>query len=90
VKILFDIIGTIGGIGVIVAALTGFLSKLWADVFMNKKIAEYDRLIEFYKNSLALETEKYKYQNEQIVYKNICHCFSGRKGNNYAQNNFFS
>ncbi|SEW31910.1 hypothetical protein [[Clostridium] fimetarium] len=70
-KILFDIIGTVGGIGVIIAALAGFFSKFWADAFMNKKIAEYDKQIELYKNSLALETEKYKSLNEQIIYKNM-------------------
>ena len=70
IKIIFEIVGTIGGVGTIITALSGFLSKLWADTFMRKKIIEYDKQLEFYKNSLELEREKYIALNEQIIHKN--------------------
>ena len=68
--IFWELIGTIGGVGVIIVSIAGFTSKFWADLFMKKKVAEYDKQIELYKNSLELEREKFKALNEQIIYKN--------------------
>lgn len=60
----------IGGISVLISAFTAFLSRLWADMFLHKKLHEYDRQIEHYKNTLELEREKYKALNEQTIHKN--------------------
>lgn len=61
---------SIGGIGGILIALSSFIAKLWADLFMRKKTAEYDKQIESYKNELELTRDRYKALNEQILYKN--------------------
>lgn len=68
---ILDFIGLIGGAGALIVGISAYTSKLWADWFMQKKTAEYDKQIELYKSSLELEIEKYKALNEQIVYKNM-------------------
>lgn len=60
----------VGGAGVIVVAVSSYISKIWAEVFMKQKVAEYDKQIEYYKSSLELEREKYKALYEQIIHKN--------------------
>jgi hypothetical protein len=72
---VFDIIGkgviAVGGASAVIIAVSVFISKIWADLFMKKKVAEYDKQIEYLKNSLVLEVERYKAINEQIIYKNL-------------------
>lgn len=71
---VIDFIGkavvSIGGAGVILIAVSTYISKLWADLFMKKKVMEYDKQIEYYKNNLEMTKERYNALNEQIVYKN--------------------
>lgn len=71
---IFEFIGktvlAVGGAGVIITAVSAFISKYWADLYMKKKTAEYDKQIEYYKNILELEREKYKALNEQAIHKN--------------------
>lgn len=70
----FEFIGktvlAVGGAGFIITAVSAFISKIWADLYMKKKTAEYDKQIEYYKNILELEREKYKALNEQAIHKN--------------------
>jgi hypothetical protein len=60
---------SLGGLSAIVIPFSSFLGKIWAERFMKKKIAEYDRQIEYYNSSLDMERERYKALNEQILYK---------------------
>lgn len=60
----------IGGLGAILSAFIAFLSRLWADMFIKRKTAEYDKQIEYYKNDLELTKERYKALNEQVLYRN--------------------
>ncbi len=66
---VMEFAGLIGGIGAIIVAVASFASKIWADWFMKKKTAEYDKQFEYYKNSLELEREKYKALHEQVIHK---------------------
>lgn len=70
---IFEFIGktvlAVGGAGVIITAVSAFISKYWADLYMKKKTAQYDKQIEYYKNILELEREKYKALNEQAIHK---------------------
>lgn len=70
IEIIGKLVLSVGGAGVIIIALSSYISKIWAEIFMKKKAAEYDKQIEFYKNSLELEREKYKALNEQEIHKN--------------------
>jgi hypothetical protein len=69
-KDVLDLLGLVGGAGAIIIGIASFTSKLWADWFMKKKTAEYDKQMEHYKSILELERERYIALNEQIVYKN--------------------
>jgi hypothetical protein len=69
-NIILDLVGLIGGAGALIIAIASFTSKVWADWFMKKKTAEYDKKIEYYKSSLELEREKYKALNEQVIHRN--------------------
>ena len=70
VSILGEIVIALGGAGAVIIALSSFIGKQWSDRYMKKKTAEYDKQIEFYKNSLELERDRYNALYEQIVYKN--------------------
>ncbi len=70
ITILGQIVIALGGAGAIIIALSSFVGKLWSDKYMKKKTAEYDKKLEYYKNSLELERDKYKALYEQIVYNN--------------------
>ncbi|WMJ85475.1 hypothetical protein [Anaerocolumna sp. MB42-C2] len=67
---ILKVVASVGGAGAIIIALSTFIAKVWADLFMRKKTTEYDKQIEFYKKSLELEIERYKSLSEQITYKN--------------------
>lgn len=69
-KYVLDFVGLLGGAGAIIVAIAAFTSKWWADWFMKKKTAEYDKQLEYYKSSLELEREKYKALYDQVIHKN--------------------
>lgn len=70
IEIIGKVVLSVGGAGVVIIAISSYISKIWADIFMKKKSSEYDKQIECYKGTLELEREKYKALNEQIIYKN--------------------
>lgn len=63
------VIAAVGGAGVILVAVSGFLSKLWAQLFMERQKRKYEEEIEEYKNKLQYELEKAQQFNERATYK---------------------
>lgn len=59
-NIILDTIGLVGGIGVVVTGLSGWLGKVWADRIMQKEIAEHKNELEKIKKMYTKEIEKYK------------------------------
>ena len=69
----FELIGwmvtAIGGAGVLIIGVSAFISRFWADWFMKRKTAKYDKEIEKYKSELNFELEKLKTKNESVIYR---------------------
>ena len=63
------IIAAVGGAGVIIIALTGFLSKLWAQWFMENQQKKYAEELEHIKGDLNKEIEKLRAFNEVAIKK---------------------
>lgn len=63
------IIVALGGAGVVITAISGWLSKLWAKWFMEKQKKQYAKDIEEYKNQLQVELEKTKALNDELLHK---------------------
>lgn len=69
---IFELIGKIvlavGGAGVIIVAVSSYISKLFADWFLQKEKAKYEREIEKYRVELDKELEKVKRINEKVLF----------------------
>lgn len=57
---VIKVVLSVGGIGVIITAVTAFISRFWADLFIKKKLHEYDKKIEEYKAETNKNIEVYK------------------------------
>ena len=68
-ELLGKVIAAVGGAGVILVAVSGFLSKLWAQLFMERQKRKYKEEIEEYKSKLQYELEKAQQFNERATYK---------------------
>lgn len=67
--LLGKVVAAVGGAGIIIVALSGFLSKLWAQWFMERQKKQYSKEIEEYKNNLLTELEKCKMFSEEMLYR---------------------
>lgn len=69
----FELLGkfviAVGGAGAIIIAISGYISKLFADWFLQKEKAKYQKEIEEYKQQIQKEVEIARNLNEEIAYK---------------------
>ena len=68
-KIVGEFVVAVGGAGAIIVACSSFLSKLWANLFMQREREKHSKEIEKYKQELQKELEEIKEINEEIAYK---------------------
>ncbi len=68
-EILGKVVVAVGGAGVIIIAISGYISKLFADWFLQKEKAKYQKEIEEYKQQIQKELEVARNLNEEIAYK---------------------
>lgn len=68
-EILGKVVVTVGGAGAIIIAISGYISKFYADWFMQKEKAKYEKEIEEYKQQIQRELEVARNLNEEIAYK---------------------
>lgn len=70
---IFEILGkavvAVGGAGAIIIAISGYISKFYADWFLQKEKAKYEKEIEEYKQQIQRELEVARNLNEEIAYK---------------------
>jgi hypothetical protein len=81
-KIVFAVLGALGGGGAIVVALYSWLGKLWAERLMEKEKALYQKDLEHFKAQLnrEMEEEKARYQKDLEHFKAQLNRESDRTG----------
>lgn len=67
-RIIISAIASVGGISVIIIAVTKSLSEFIAESLLKKYQSELDKEIETYKRDLEIEIEKVRSQNEHVKY----------------------
>ncbi len=57
-QVSFAVIGSVGGAAVIIAGLSNWLGKVWAERLMAKEKAQHDRELESLRSELRIKTEQ--------------------------------
>nr|WP_319511384.1 hypothetical protein [uncultured Draconibacterium sp.] len=66
-KVVLGIIASVGGIGVIILCISNYLSKLFADKYLEKVKTDFEIKLESYKSQLEItKTVSLRYSNSQF------------------------